>query len=453
MEDARKKCGDDFEKMGRLSIIEEAWPKKIRMANLCVVCSTKVNGVAKIHSGLLKTALFKDFYELWPKKFTNVTNGVTPRRWVHCAFPELSKLLTKYNGGKNDWLANYDLLKEIPKKLKAEKKEKEFIEEYRKAKLAAKLRLKNLVKNKCNIDIDENFMFDIMVKRIHEYKRQFMDILYCIHRYLSIKQMPLEQKKKLNKKISFFGGKAAPGYALAKNVIKLINMVAEKVNNDKDVSPFYKVVFLPDYKVSSAQIIIPAADISEHISTAGLEASGTSCMKFVMTGSIIIGTHDGANIEIAQEVGEDHIFFFGNKVDDVARIREEIRNGKRGYVSPMLKKCFDALLNNKFGDTSFIKDYVNGLENGGDFYLACHDFDEYVKTQDKIDVEYQNKDIWDWKCIENICHMGFFSSDRSIQNYADEIWGITPFVIPEPSVVKEKHFVSTSNLVMADKKN
>ena len=453
MEDARKKCGDDFEKMGRLSIIEEAWPKKIRMANLCVVCSTKVNGVAKIHSGLLKTALFKDFYELWPKKFTNVTNGVTPRRWVHCAFPELSKLLTKYNGGKNDWLANYDLLKEIPKKLKAEKKEKEFIEEYRKAKLAAKLRLKNLVKNKCNIDIDENFMFDIMVKRIHEYKRQFMDILYCIHRYLSIKEMSLEQKKKLNKKISFFGGKAAPGYALAKNVIKLINMVAEKVNNDKDVSPFYKVVFLPDYKVSSAQIIIPAADISEHISTAGLEASGTSCMKFVMTGSIIIGTHDGANIEIAQEVGEDHIFFFGNKVDDVARIREEIRNGKRGYVSPMLKKCFDALLNNKFGDTSFIKDYVNGLENGGDFYLACHDFDDYVKTQDKIDVEYQNKDIWDWKCIENICHMGFFSSDRSIQNYADEIWGITPFVIPEPSVVKEKHFVSTSNLVMADKKN
>ena len=446
MEDARKKCGDDFEKMGRLSIIEEAWPKKIRMANLCVVCSTKVNGVAKIHSGLLKTALFKDFYELWPKKFTNVTNGVTPRRWVHCAFPELSKLLTKYNGGKNDWLANYDLLKEIPKKLKAEKKEKEFIEEYRKAKLAAKLRLKNLVKNKCNIDIDENFMFDIMVKRIHEYKRQFMDILYCIHRYLSIKQMPLEQKKKLNKKISFFGGKAAPGYALAKNVIKLINMVAEKVNNDKDVSPFYKVVFLPDYKVSSAQIIIPAADISEHISTAGLEASGTSCMKFVMTGSIIIGTHDGANIEIAQEVGEDHIFFFGNKVDDVARIREEIRNGKRGYVSPMLKKCFDALLNNKFGDTSFIKDYVNGLENGGDFYLACHDFDEYVKTQDKIDVEYQNKDIWDWKCIENICHMGFFSSDRSIQNYADNIWGITPIEVPEPTITKEGHFVSTSNL-------
>ena len=175
MEEIKKKCGNDGGKMSHLSIIEESWPKKIRMANLCVVCSSKVNGVAKIHSGLLKTSLFKDFYEIWPNKFTNVTNGVTPRRWVHCAFPELSKLLTKYNGGRNDWLAEYDLLEEIPKKLKEEKKEKEFIEQYRKAKLAAKLRLKEFVKKHCNIDIDEHFMFDIMVKRIHEYKRQFMD--------------------------------------------------------------------------------------------------------------------------------------------------------------------------------------------------------------------------------------------------------------------------------------
>ena len=313
MEQVQKKYPNDGDRMGRLSIIEESWPKKIRMANLCVVCSTKVNGVAKIHSGLLKTALFKDFYELWPEKFTNVTNGVTPRRWVHCAFPELSKLLTKYNGGRNDWLAEYDLLEEIPKKIKEDGTEKDFMDKYRQAKLAAKLRLKEWVKVHCNIDIDETFMFDIMVKRIHEYKRQFMDILYCIHRYLAIKRMSNDQKKKLNKKVSFFGGKAAPGYALAKNIIKLINMVSNVVNNDQEVSPYYKIVFLPDYKVSAAQIIIPAADISEHISTAGLEASGTSCMKFVMTGSIIIGTHDGANIEIAEEVGEDHIFFFGNK--------------------------------------------------------------------------------------------------------------------------------------------
>ena len=450
MEDVRKKYPNDGDRMGRLSIIEEAWPKKLRMANLCIVCSTKVNGVAKIHSGLLKTALFKDFYELWPEKFTNVTNGVTPRRWVHCAFPELSSLLTKYNGGRNDWLAEYDLLEDIPKKIKEEGTEKDFMERYRKGKLAAKLRLKDWVKKHCNIDIDENFMYDIMVKRIHEYKRQQMNIFYCIHRYLAIKRMSNDQRKKLNKKVSFFGGKAAPGYALAKNIIKLINMVANVVNNDSDVSPYYKIVFLPDYKVSAAQIIIPAADISEHISTAGLEASGTSCMKFVMTGSIIIGTHDGANIEIADEVGEDHIFFFGKEVNDVARIREELRNGKRGYVSGQLQEVFDALYNNRFGNTQFIHDYISGLTNGGDYYLTCHDFDEYVATQDKIDIEYQKKDEWDKKCIENICHMGFFSSDRSIQNYANDIWNITPCEVPQPSIDKEKHYVSTSNLALAE---
>ena len=449
MEDLRKKYPNDGNRMGRLSIIEESWPKRIRMANLCVVCSTKVNGVAKIHSGLLKTSLFKDFYELWPHKFTNVTNGVTPRRWVHCAFPELSKLLTKFNDGRNDWLAEYDLLKDIPKKIKEDGTEKDFMESYRKSKLEAKLRLKNWVKKNCNIDIDEHFMFDIMVKRIHEYKRQFMDILYCIHRYLAIKKMSNEQKQKLNKKVSFFGGKSAPGYALAKNVIKLINMVANTVNNDPDVSPFYKVVFLPDYKVSAAQIIIPAADISEHISTAGLEASGTSCMKFVMTGSIIIGTHDGANIEIAEEVGEDHIFFFGKEVNDVTRIREELRNGKRGYISGRLQECFDALYNNRFGNTQFIHDYISGLANGGDYYLTCHDFDEYVDTQNKIDIEYQKKDEWDRKCIENICHMGFFSSDRSIKDYAKDIWNISPCEVPQPSIDKEKHYVSTSNLDLA----
>ena len=453
MEDVKKKYPNDYDRMGRLSIIEESWPKKIRMANLCIICSTKVNGVAKIHSGLLKTALFKDFYEYWPNKFTNVTNGVTPRRWVHCAFPELSKLLSKYNGGRNDWLAEYDLLADIPEKIRQDGTEKDFMDRYRKAKLAAKLRLKQWVKKNCSIDIDENFMFDIMVKRIHEYKRQFMDILYCIHRYLRIKKMSTDQKQKLNKKVSFFGGKAAPGYALAKNVIKLINMVANVVNSDPDVNQYYKIVFLPDYKVSAAQIIIPAADISEHISTAGLEASGTSCMKFVMTGSIIIGTHDGANIEIAEEVGEDHIYFFGNEVNDVTRIRNEIKNGRRGYVSQRLKECFDALYNNRFGNTQFIHDYISGLADGGDYYLTCHDFDAYVDTQDKIDIDYRKKDEWDRKCVENICHMGFFSSDRSIQNYANNIWEIAPIEVPPPYIDKEKHYVSTSNLQLAKEEN
>ena len=446
MEEIKRKYPNDFNRMSKLSIIEESMPKKIRMANLCIVSSTKVNGVAKIHSGLLRTDLFKEFYQLWPEKFTNVTNGVTPRRWVHCAFPELSKLLTKYNGGRNDWLAEYDLLEEIPDKIKEDGTEKDFMERYRNAKLAAKLRLKAFVKKYCNIDIDETFLFDIMVKRIHEYKRQFMNCIYCIYRYLKLKKMSHDERKNVTKRVTFFGGKAAPGYALAKNVIKLINMVANVVNNDPDVNQYYKIVFLPDYKVSSAQIIIPAADISQHISTAGMEASGTSCMKFVMTGSIILGTHDGANIEIADKVGEDHIYFFGRRVEEVQRIREELRNGKRNYVGSRLKECFDAIYNNRFGNTSFMHDYLNGIINGGDYYLVCHDFYDYLKAQEKIDKDYQNKDEWDRKCVENICHMGFFSSDRSIRDYANDIWNVVAMEVPKPSLTKEQHLISTSNL-------
>ena len=446
MEEIKRKYPNDFNRMSKLSVIEESMPKKIRMANLCIVSSTKVNGVAKIHSGLLRTDLFKEFYQLWPEKFTNVTNGVTPRRWVHCAFPELSKLLTKYNGGRNDWLAEYDLLEEIPDKIKEDGTEKDFMERYRNAKLAAKLRLKAFVKKYCNIDIDETFLFDIMVKRIHEYKRQFMNCIYCIYRYLKLKKMSHDERKNVTKRVTFFGGKAAPGYALAKNVIKLINMVANVVNNDPDVNQYYKIVFLPDYKVSSAQIIIPAADISQHISTAGMEASGTSCMKFVMTGSIILGTHDGANIEIADKVGEDHIYFFGRRVEEVQRIREELRNGKRNYVGSRLKECFDAIYNNRFGNTSFMHDYLNGIINGGDYYLVCHDFYDYLEAQEKIDKDYQNKDEWDRKCVENICHMGFFSSDRSIRDYANDIWNVVAMEVPKPSLTKEQHLISTSNL-------
>ena len=446
MEDIKKRYPHDYDRMSKLSIIEESMPKKIRMANLCIVSSTKVNGVAKIHSGLLRTDLFKEFYELWPDKFTNVTNGVTPRRWVHCAFPELSKLLTKYNGGRNDWLAEYDLLEEIPDKIKEDGTEKDFMERYRNAKLQAKLRLKDFVKKNCNIDIDETFLFDIMVKRIHEYKRQFMNCLYCIYRYLKIKRMSHDERQKVTKRVTFFGGKAAPGYALAKNVIKLVNMVANVVNNDPDVNPYYKIVFLPDYKVSSAQIIIPAADISQHISTAGMEASGTSCMKFVMTGSIILGTHDGANIEIADKVGEDHIYFFGRKVDEVNKIRNDLRNGKRNYVGSRLNECFDCIYNNRFGNTQFMHDYLNGMINGGDYYLVCHDFYDYLEAQEKIDKDYQDKDSWDRKCVENICHMGFFSSDRSIRDYANDIWNVVAMEVPKPSLTKEEHLISTSNL-------
>ena len=432
LEEIKTKYPNNNEKLSKLSIIEESTPKQIRMANLCIISSNKINGVAKIHSNLIRKKLFNDFYEIWPKKFTNVTNGITPRRWIHCSFPELSNLLTKYNDNKNDWLDELDILMDLPDKLEKNSKKNEFMEQYKKAKLCAKLRLKNYVKKYCDIDIDEHFMFDIMVKRIHEYKRQFLNCLYCIYKYLSIKAMSLEEKSKLNKRVTFFGGKSAPGYTLAKNIIKLINIISYKINNDEDVNPYFKMIFIHDYKVSTAEIIIPAADISQHISTAGTEASGTSCMKFVMTGSIILGTRDGANIEIAEEIGENNIFLFGKRVDEVSQIREELKNGKRNYISDNLKKCFDALYLNKFGDTNFIHEYLNGLQNGGDYYCTCHDFEEYIKIQEKVDKEYQDKEKWDNICFENICHMGFFSSDRCVQNYANDIWKIKPIEVPKP---------------------
>ena len=432
LEEIKSKFPLNNEKLSKFSIIEESYPKQIRMANLCIISSSKVNGVAKIHSNLIRKKLFSDFYEIWPKKFTNVTNGVTPRRWIHCSFPELSSLLTQYNEGKNDWLGELDILLDLPSKLEKNGKKQEFINKYQKAKLAAKIRLKNFVKKNCGITIDEHFMYDIMVKRIHEYKRQFLNCLYCIYKYLTIKKMSLEEKSKINKRVTFFGGKSAPGYILAKNIIKLINLVSKTVNNDPEVNPYFQMIFLPDYKVSTAEIIIPAADISQHISTAGTEASGTSCMKFVMTGSIILGTRDGANIEIAEEIGEKNIFLFGKTVEEVAQIREDLKNGKKNYLSQNLKECFDALYQNKFGDTNFIHEYISSLSNGGDYYCTCHDFDEYVKMQEKVDEEYQDKEKWDNICFENICHMGFFSSDRCVQNYANDIWKIKPIEVPKP---------------------
>ena len=431
LEEVQAKFPGDTERMSRMSIVEDSIPKQIRMANLCVVTSMHINGVAEIHSGLLKTHLFKDFYEMWPGKFTNVTNGVTPRRWIHAAFPELSSLLTETMGNSN-WLGDLSSLKVIPDKLNKEGKFKSFMEKYRAAKNAAKLRLKEWVKKNCNIEIDEKFMFDVMVKRIHEYKRQFMNILACIYRYIQLKEMTPKERERVNKRVTFIGGKAAPGYKLAKNIIKLANMVSYHINNDHEINNYYKLVFLPDYNVSSAQIIIPASDINHQISTAGMEASGTSCMKFVMCGSLIIGTQDGANIEIAENIGSDHLFYFGRDVNEVEKIREELKKGKRDYVSHELQKCFDMIYQNKFGDTSFMNEYLNYLINGGDYHLVCHDFNDFLYAQNKVDEDYQNKDEWDKKCIENICRMGFFSSDRSIDNYAKNIWNIVPVPIPKP---------------------
>lgn len=446
LEDVRKRYPNDYDKHGRLSLIEEGTPKMIRMANLCIVSSHKVNGVAEIHSGLLRTHLFKDFYELMPHKFTNITNGVTPRRWIHCAFPELSELLTTYMEG-NEWLGELQLLEGLPDKLRDNDELHVFLEKLSSAKLNAKQRFAVKLKELTGYEVHaEGFLFDVMVKRIHEYKRQLMNALYCIHRYLNIKSMSPQDRAKVVKRVTLFGGKAAPGYHAAKNIINLINVIGNKINNDKDVNDYYKVIFVPDYKVSLAQMIIPAADLSQHISTAGTEASGTSNMKFAMTGSLIIGTRDGANIEIAKEIKEENIFFFGNDLHGVERIRNEMRNKKWDYVGKPLKRVFDAILNNHLGDTSFMKDYIYNMMNSGDFYLVCHDFYQYLETQEKVDREYADQEKWQMKCLNSICRMGFFSSDRSVEEYMDKIWGAEPLEVPKPTSDKSSRHVSQGNL-------
>jgi starch phosphorylase len=422
------------------------------MSNLCIICSHAVNGVAQIHTDLLKSTLFKEFNDFFPNKFINITNGVTPRRWIHCAFRELSDLLVEYSGNR-DWLSELSLLENLPSLIKSKNLTNEFLEKFAVAKLKAKKRLKEWVKENCNINIDESFMFDVQVKRFHEYKRQFMNCLYCIYRYIQIKEMNKEEREKVVKRVTFFGGKAAPGYIIAKHFIQLINLVSFVINNDPETNNYFKLVFLPDYKVSLAQLIIPAADLSQHISTAGTEASGTSNMKFAMTGSLIIGTRDGANIEIAREIGENNIFFFGNDLTGVLKIRKNMKKEKVWEIGDELNKVFKYILEGKFGNPYFIKDYINNIINGGDWYLVSSDFDSYLEAQRAVDEAYLNRTKWYTKTLISISRMGFFSSDRSILDYSDSIWKLKPAIVPKPSLESSKRVISSPCLKLENIKD
>jgi starch phosphorylase len=442
LEEVKRRYPNDISKLTTMSIIEESNPKMVRMANLCIICSHCVNGVAEIHSDLLRKTLFKDFDQFYPGKIINITNGVTPRRWIQCSFPELSNLITEYSSN-NDWLADLSLLQTLLREIKEKKLSSEFINRFAEVKLIAKRRLRDWVKQHLNIEIDEYSMFDVQVKRIHEYKRQLLNILYCVHRYLTIKDMKEEDRKKLVKRVTFFGGKAAPGYFIAKSIIRLINQIANIVNNDQQTNKYFKIIFLPDYKVSLAQLIIPAADLSQHISTAGTEASGTSNMKFTMTGSLILGTRDGANIEIAKEIGEDNIFFFGYDVDDVIKIR--IQNNIKP-IGSRLRRVFNSILSGIFGDTFYINDYLNRLLKGNDYYLVTYDFYSYLEAQERVDMCYLDLINWYKMALVSISRMGYFSSDRSIKEYSDKIWKIEPIEAIQPSVEASKHVISTSKL-------
>lgn len=409
LQSVEKKFPKERELLSRVSIIEESQPKMVRMANLGVLGSHKVNGVAELHSDLTKNKIFKDFTRIiGGDRFMNVTNGVTPRRWLHQANPRLSELIASKLGG-------YQYLKDLPSlsKLESYLDDKDFRKEWQEIKLANKVRLAQYIKNTTGVTINPHALFDIQVKRMHEYKRQQLNIFGAINRYLTIKKMTPEQRKTLAPRVTIIGGKAAPGYWTAKTVIKLINEVGRVVNSDPDVGDLFKVIFVEDYNVSKCEILVPASDISEHISTAGTEGSGTSCMKFVMNGGLIIGTCDGANIEITREIGESNIFLFGTLSENVDDLRHvKLYSSEPPPLDPSLSAVFDSIRSGTFGDPGQFSGLLDGIQYHGDHYLVSDDFSSYCETQDLIDKAYKDRDAWLDKSIMAVSRMGFFTSDR-----------------------------------------
>jgi len=380
---------------------------------------------------------------LYPGKLQNKTNGVTPRRWIHCCNPKLSDLISDTLGGIDEWITSLDNLQQLAPYAT----DKDFVDRFIEIKRENKTRLQRWVKANTGYDIPLDALYDIQVKRIHEYKRQLMNILYVVHRYLTILDTPQAQRaSQFVPRVVMIGGKAAPGYHNAKAIIKLITAVSQKVNSDQSVGDLLKVVFLPNYNVSSAQIIIPAAELSEHISTAGTEASGTSNMKFVMNGGLIIGTMDGANVEIAEEIGEQNMFIFGERVEGVARIRKEMYEGRRGYVGERLQRVFDTIKSGFFGDTQIVHPLLDSLADGGDHYITCFDFYSYVGAQGVVDQTYTDYRKWTQMAILGVAKCGKFSSDRTISEYCEQIWDIEPVPVPHPSTNPNQRTRSFANL-------
>ncbi|GAM18748.1 hypothetical protein SAMD00019534_019230 [Acytostelium subglobosum LB1] len=414
-----QKWPDNIEKMRSLSIIQEGEEKKVRMAHLAIVGSHCVNGVAAMHSDLVKHKVFPDFFALFPDKFQNKTNGVTPRRWIQQANPTLSNILNRWLN-TDKWVIDLELIKGI----KEHMDNPQLIEEWKQMKLINKQRLADFILEHCGIKVNINALFDVHIKRIHEYKRQLLNILSVIHRYLTIKKMSPEERRNVAPRVVIFAGKAAPGYFMAKRHIKLINSVAEVINNDKEVDEHLKVVFIANYNVSVAQVIIPASDINQQISTAGTEASGTSNMKFTMNGSLIIGTLDGANVEIAEEVGQENMFIFGLRTSEIDKAREKMK-AKEVVVDSRLQEVFLNIELGTFGAPEVFKPILDSL-NYGDFYLTMQDFPLYLDAQEEVDNLWKRPDDWIRKSIINTASTYFFSSDRAMKEYAQQIWGIEP---------------------------
>lgn len=415
LQQVSRKWPGDTERQIRMSIIEEGEVKYVRMAYLAIVGSFSVNGVAALHTQLLTNGLFRDFYELWPEKFNNKTNGVTPRRWVAHANPLMSDLITDKIG--KDWVRNFENIKQI-KKYAADD---EFTNQWFEVKKQNKQRLANLVKESCNIDFDTDSLFDVQVKRIHEYKRQLLNVLHVIHLYDRIKRGDIEN---WTNRCVLIGGKAAPGYLLAKKIIKLVNNIADVINSDADVGNKLKLAFVPNYGVSKMEIICPGTDLSEQISTAGKEASGTGNMKFMMNGAVTIGTYDGANIEILDAVGEENFFLFGLKAHEVEAVRSNYQPQQLINDDDDLKNVMHLLSCGHFNsfEHRIFDDVIASLMNPHDPWLTLADFRCYVDAQSLVSDAYRDRSRWIKMSINNSACSGFFSTDRTMQEYNRDIW-------------------------------
>lgn len=422
LEEVKKKYTKDDGILQKLSIIDSSGERRVRMANLAIVGSIAINGVAALHTEIIKTRIFNHFYKLYPEKFVNVTNGITPRRWLKTANPFLSELISDKIG--DGWVKDLKQLKKLEKHIN----NKEFRENFRNAKWFNKKLLIQHIESEHNVTINPESIFDVQIKRFHEYKRQLLNVLHVITLYNRIKDNP---EIDVVPRTVIFGGKAAPAYFAAKMIIKLINNVADIVNNDPDIGDKLKVVFLKNYSVTLAERIIPASDLSEQISTAGFEASGTGNMKFALNGAITIGTMDGANIEIREEVGDDNIFIFGLLAKEVIELKDRGYNPQDYYHSNKnLKRVIDMISSNYFSrnEPGIFDDMIRGLMTV-DYYCLFADYQSYIDAQDKVSELYKDQEKWTKKAILNVARIGKFSSDRSVKEYAEKIWKVKPVKI------------------------
>lgn len=405
----------DTDRQSRMSIIEEGHGKQVRMAYLAVVASASVNGVAELHSRLLTQHLFHDFYELWPEKFNNKTNGVTTRRWIASCNPDMSALITKTIG--EGWVTDLPKLRELIPYAD----NKAFRAKWRAVKLANKARLADMVEQDCGVVFDTNAIFDIQVKRIHEYKRQLLNVLHVIHLYDRIKR---GDKAGMTPRCVLIGGKAAPGYMMAKRIIKLVNAVATVVNDDPETEGLLRLAFFPDYRVSAMEIICPGADLSEQISTAGKEASGTGNMKFMMNGALTIGTLDGANIEIREEAGDENFFLFGLSAEEVEATRGHYNPAAIIAADSDLSRVMHLLQCNHFNlfEPGIFDPIIDSIYNPHDPWLTAADFRSYVDAQNRVASAYLDQENWVRMSILNTATSGKFSSDRTIADYNRDIW-------------------------------